>query len=170
MTHARIAGKGAHHEWAPITRGLALVIVAVLALTSCASVGDNPKTAVGGLGGAAVGGLIAAAAGGGGAGIAAGVLGGALLGGLVGNMLDDRDKKMAAQNTNNALESTPSGKTVAWKNPDTGNSGTVTPVKTYQQGNSYCREYQQTVTIGGQQERSYGTACRQPDGSWKIQN
>jgi surface antigen len=132
---------------------LALVMLAAVALTSCESFGDNPKTALGGLGGATVGGLIAAAAGGGGAGIAAGVIGGALLGGLVGNMLDDRDKKMAA-----------------WTNPDSGHSGTVTPVRTYQSGGTYCREYQQTVTIGGQQERSYGTACRQPDGSWKIVN
>jgi uncharacterized protein YcfJ len=66
---------------------LALVMLAAVALTSCESFGDNPKTALGGLGGATVGGLIAAAAGGGGAGIAAGVIGGALLGGLVGNML-----------------------------------------------------------------------------------
>ena len=35
-------------------------------------------------------------------------------------------------------------------------------------GGTYCREYQQTVTIDGKQERSYGTACRQPDGTWKI--
>ena len=34
---------------------------------------------------------------------------------------------------------------------------------------TYCREYQHTVTIDGKQEKAYGTACRQPDGSWKIQ-
>ena len=33
---------------------------------------------------------------------------------------------------------------------------------------TYCREYQQTVEIGGQRQNSYGTACQQPDGSWKI--
>src|SRR5262247_1954655 len=112
---------------------VAVALAAVVVLTSCTTVSENPKTAIGGLGGATVGGLIAAAAGGGGAAIAAGVIGGALLGGLAGNYLDERDKKMAAQNANNALETAPSGKTVAWKNPDTGNSGTVTPVKTYQQ-------------------------------------
>jgi surface antigen len=32
----------------------------------------------------------------------------------------------------------------------------------------YCREFQQTVTIGGKTEQAYGTACRQPDGSWQI--
>jgi surface antigen len=117
-----------------------------------------------------VGGLIAAAAGGGGAGIAAGVIGGALLGGLVGSYLDDRDKKMAADSASRALETAPSGQSVAWNNPDSGHSGTVTPVRTYQSGGTYCREYQQTVTIGGRPQQSYGTACRQPDGSWKIAN
>lgn len=33
---------------------------------------------------------------------------------------------------------------------------------------TYCREYQQTVTVGGRLQDSYGTACQQPDGSWKI--
>jgi surface antigen len=141
--------------------------VLIVALAGCAT-GDNTKTAIGGVGGAALGGLIAAAAGAGGVGIAAGVIGGALLGGLVGNMLDDRDKKMAAESANRALETAPSGKPVAWSNPDSGHSGTVTPVRTYQSDGTYCREYQQTVTIGGKQEQSYGTACRQPDGSWKT--
>lgn len=32
----------------------------------------------------------------------------------------------------------------------------------------YCREFQQTVQIGGQLEQAYGTACMQPDGSWQV--
>lgn len=32
----------------------------------------------------------------------------------------------------------------------------------------YCREYQRDVRVGGHMEQSYGTACRQPDGSWKV--
>jgi surface antigen len=142
------------------------VLLVVIAACSTGDVGT--KTAVGGLGGAALGGLIAGAAGGGGAAIAAGVIGGALVGGLVGNMLDERDKRMAAQSQNRALETTPSGQSVTWNNPDSGHSGSVTPIRTYQSGGTYCREYQQTVTIGGKQEQSYGTACRQPDGSWKV--
>jgi hypothetical protein len=31
-----------------------------------------------------------------------------------------------------------------------------------------CREFNTPVTIGGQQQQAYGTACLQPDGSWKI--
>jgi surface antigen len=162
--------RGGFNGWTSLVRAAAVATVAAFALASCATIEDNPKAAIGGLGGATVGGLIAAAAGGGGAGIAAGVIGGALLGGLVGNYLDDRDKKMAADSAHRALETAPSGQSVAWNNPDSGHSGTVTPVRTYQSGGTYCREYQQTVTIDGKPQQSYGTACRQPDGSWKIAN
>lgn len=31
-----------------------------------------------------------------------------------------------------------------------------------------CREFQQTVVIGGNTEDAYGTACLQEDGAWKI--
>ena len=31
-----------------------------------------------------------------------------------------------------------------------------------------CREYSSTITIDGQDQRSYGTACLQADGSWRI--
>lgn len=33
-----------------------------------------------------------------------------------------------------------------------------------------CREYQSTAVIGGQRQQTYGTACLQPDGSWRIVN
>jgi hypothetical protein len=32
----------------------------------------------------------------------------------------------------------------------------------------YCREYQALVFVGGQKQNGYGTACYQPDGSWKV--
>lgn len=35
-------------------------------------------------------------------------------------------------------------------------------------GGEYCREYTKPVRIGGERQESYGTACRQPDGSWRI--
>ena len=156
---------------AAVRKGFALVLLAVVVLTGCASVEESPKTTIGGLGGATVGGLLAAAAGGGGAGIAAGVIGGALLGGLLGNYLDQRDRQLQATAAHRAFETAPAGTAVPWTNPDNGHAGTVTPTRTYQTASgTYCREYQQTVTIGGQQERSYGTACRQPDGSWHIAN
>jgi surface antigen len=74
-----------------------------------------------------------------------------------------------SQTTNRTLESAPTGQAASWRNPDSGNSGTVTPTRTYQRsGGEYCREYTQTVRVGGKTEEAYGTACRQPDGTWKT--
>jgi surface antigen len=153
---------------------LPAVLVAALVTASCQEGGDSgsdfgPKTGIGAALGAAGGGLLGAAAGGGATGIAAGVLLGGLLGGATGSYLDDQDKRTAAAATQRALETKPSGTTTTWQNPDSGHSGSVTPVRTYQASNGqYCREYEQSVTIGGKPQKSYGTACRQPDGSWQI--
>src|SRR5262247_3257903 len=114
---------------------VAVLLLIVIATTGCATVEENPKTAIGGLGGAAFGGLIAAAAGGGGAAIAGAVIGGALLGGFAGNALDQRDKRLAAEAQQRALESARTGKSVSWTNPDTGHAGTITPTKTFQGAN-----------------------------------
>ena len=150
----------------------ALLLVGLLAATGCQQGGTSdfgPKTGVGAALGAAGGGLLGAAAGGGATGIAAGVLLGGLLGGATGSYLDDQDRRTAAATTQQALNDKPSGTTTAWRNPDSGNSGSVTPVRTYQTATGqYCREFEQTVTIGGKPQKSYGTACRQPDGSWQI--
>lgn len=35
-------------------------------------------------------------------------------------------------------------------------------------GEAYCREYQRTITIDGRPERAFGTACREPDGNWRV--
>ncbi|MDX9690225.1 MAG: hypothetical protein EOM37_08705 [Proteobacteria bacterium] len=31
-----------------------------------------------------------------------------------------------------------------------------------------CREYQSSAWVGGAQRQTYGTACLQPDGSWRV--
>ena len=100
---------------------------------------------------------------------AAGALLGAFLGNQVGQSLDRADRLAMQQSANTALETKPSGTAVAWHNPDSGNRGTITPQPAYQSNSgAYCREFQQTVTVGGKTEDAFGTACRQPDGSWKI--
>jgi surface antigen len=150
-------------------KGVTVVALIAILTTGCATIEANPKTTIGAVGGGTLGGLIAAAAGGNPAAIAASVVGGILVGGLVGNLLDERDKRLAAEAEQKALETAPTGRTVTWQNPDNGHSGKVTPVKTYQTASgSYCREYETNVNVGGQQEKAYGTACRQSDGSWKI--
>jgi len=101
--------------------------------------------------------------------IIAGTVLGALLGGEIGRQLDERDRLMMARTTQTSLEGARSGQVTQWRNPDTGVSGTITPKPAYTASSGQvCREFQQTVTIGGKTEQAFGTACRQPDGSWKI--
>src|SRR5262247_2604714 len=112
-----------------------VIMLIVIGTTGCATMQDNPRASIGALGGAAFGGLIAAAAGGGGAAIAGAVIGGALIGGFAGNALDQRDKRLAAEAQQQALESARTGQAVPWSNHETGHTGTITPTKTFQGAN-----------------------------------
>ncbi|MSP67587.1 MAG: glycine zipper 2TM domain-containing protein [Alphaproteobacteria bacterium] len=151
----------------------ALVGVAGLLAAGCAS-DSGPKQTVGTLGGAAIGGLLGAQIGGGTgqlAATAAGVLLGAYLGSEVGKSLDRADKLHMQKTTQTSLETTRSGTVTSWANPDSGHSGTVTPAQAYTASNGQaCRNFEQTVTVEGKTERATGTACRQPDGSWRVVN
>jgi len=157
------------------TIAVSLIALLSVATSSCTQLSEgvqnNPKAVLGALGGAALGGGIAALAGGGTGAIVGATLGGALLGGAAGHYLDNRDKQMAAQAAQRAFEQNQAGQPSVWKNPDSGNYGSITPTKTYQLANGqYCRQYEQTIVVGGQPQKAYGTACRQPDGTWSIQS
>ena len=151
---------------------LVLPVASVMALAACT--GPNaygPKQTVGGLGGAAAGGLLGAQFGSGSgqlAATAAGVLIGALVGSEIGRTMDSVDR-MKANAAVNRAHTAPLGETVVWNNPRTGNNGAVTPVRdgTSSSG-QYCREFQQMITVAGKTQQGYGTACRQPDGTWRI--
>ena len=145
-----------------------LSLAALIALAGCQEAG--PRAQMGGLGGAAAGGLLAASGHHASTeGIIAGVLLGGLIGSAIGDDLDHRDREEAHRAAYHALENSRSGDAIAWKNPDSGHYGSVTPTRTYQRNSGeYCREYQQSITVGGQVHQGYGTACRQPDGTWKI--
>ncbi|MDA0261090.1 MAG: RT0821/Lpp0805 family surface protein [Proteobacteria bacterium] len=150
---------------------IAVVSLAALALVACTD-GAGQKEGIGTLIGAAAGGL-AGAQFGKGRGQLAATAAGALLGAFVGNEVGkslDRADKLAMQSTvQQSLETAPMGTISSWQNPDSGNSGTVTPANTFQRTDgTYCREFSQTITVGGRTEEAYGTACRQADGSWKI--
>ncbi len=150
------------------------VIVAVLSVTLLAACQTDrgAKETIGGLGGAVLGGLLGAQVGGGSGRLVAtgaGAVLGALVGSSIGKSLDDVDKLKMERTTQATLEHVQTGQTSTWSNPDSGNSGTVTPTRTYQENSGeFCREYQQTIVVGGQEEEAFGTACRQPDGTWKI--
>lgn len=162
---------------------VATALVTVMMAGSLAACANSPyarnsapsggKTEVGTLLGA-LGGAVAGAQFGKGKGqlaaVAAGTLLGAALGNSIGQSLDQADLAYYNQTSQSALETGKTGQTVTWQNPDSGNSGTITPTRTYQSSGMYCREYTQTVRVGGKKQQAYGTACRQPDGSWQVQN
>lgn len=102
-------------------------------------------------------------------GVAVGTLLGAGIGHSIGASLDRADMSYYNQAQHSALQNGQNGQTLPWNNPQSGNSGTFTPTNYYQGSNGrYCREYNQTINIGGKVERGYGTACQQPDGSWQV--
>lgn len=155
--------------------GLICMSVAALGLAACNTTGQGTgavsKQTMGGLGGAVLGGVAGSQFGKGSGQLwmtGAGVLLGALVGSEIGSSLDRADLAYANQANQRAYKA-PVGETVRWNNPETGNYGSVTPTRDgYSSAGRYCREYQQTIVVGGKTESGYGQACQQPDGSWEI--
>jgi len=144
-------------------------LMAVSLLAACDS--TNSNEVAGTLIGAAIGaGLGAHAHGRGeGAAIAFGAMAGGLIGNRVGHELDEAERIKQERATYHALEYGRSYDTTGWYDPDQGARGSVTPQPGYyNRDGRYCREFQQSIIIDGQEQRGYGTACRQPDGSWEI--
>lgn len=100
--------------------------------------------------------------------VGVGALAGALIGGQIGKTMDEHDRQLLQKSSQQALEFSPSGSSVEWRNPDNGHHGSITPTRTVRESGQYCREYQQEIVIGGEKKKAYGKACRQPDGQWKI--
>lgn len=144
------------------------VMVAAVMLAGC----GIPKEEIGAVVGAGLGGLAGSLIGNGGGQLVAvgvGTMLGAIMGSEIGKSLDRADKLAMAHAQHEALEYGKSGSVSTWENPDTDNSGEIVPKPAYQQADgTYCREFAQTITVGGKMESAYGTACRQPDGTWKL--
>jgi surface antigen len=150
---------------------LASALALVITLPACQTDSWGQKEGVGTVGGAALGGLLGNQFGGGtGKTIftATGVLLGAWLGNEIGASLDNADKQQYSRAETRAYTA-PIGQQITWNNPESGNSGVITPTRDgYTNTGAYCREFQQKITVGGQVQQAYGRACQQPDGSWKI--
>lgn len=141
-----------------------IIMLSSLTLLSCA---QTSKQDVGMVSGAVIGGVAGSAIGRGQGRIVGGVLGavvGGFLGSAIGKSMDDTDRL----NAQLALERQRDNQPSVWVNPNNGNRYEVTPIRTYQpQPDRYCREFTSTVTIAGKKQQTYGTACRQPDGTWQ---
>ncbi len=153
---------------------LSAALLAGPVLSGCQQAQNNPKQTTGAVGGAALGGLLGSQFGGSTewkmAAVGLGVLLGGLAGSEIGRSLDNADRT-AMQQASQQAYSAPVGETITWNNPQSGNRGTFTPVNDgYTNTGQYCRQFRSTVTIDGRLEEATGTACRQPDGTWKVVN
>lgn len=153
---------------------LMMMVVASMSLAACESIQNGgTKQTVGTAGGAVLGGILGSKVGGGSGQLwatGAGALIGALVGSEIGQSLDRADQQYLGQ-ANTTAQSAPIGETITWNNPESGNYGSVTPTRDgYADSGVYCREYQQTIVVGGQEQVGYGTACQQADGTWQILN
>jgi surface antigen len=97
-----------------------------------------------------------------------GVVAGAVAAADIGHSLTETDRPIALQAEYEALEYGRAGQPVAWRNPDSGNRGVVTAGTTYEVNRLDCREYTHNVIIGGRTRVARATACRQPDGVWRV--
>jgi len=97
---------------------------------------------------------------------------GQLVGALIGKPiedapLDETDKPLAAQATRRAW-TLPVGEKSTWKNDKTGHEGFVISTRDgWRTSGVYCREYQETVTIGKDTYQGYAASCKDAQGAWK---
>ncbi len=141
------------------------VIASLVTLTACNPTKQDVGTLIGTGAGAYAGSQI-----GNGTGQLAAVAIGALLGGYIGGNIGQNMDDLDRYRTNSTLETSPTGNTVAWNNPDSGIDYKVTPTNTYEQASGPCRDYTTEAVIDGRAEVVHGTACRQSDVSWHAVN
>lgn len=148
---------------------VALVAASLLGACENAKVGQTTGAILGGVGG----GLLGSQFGGGTGKLVMTALGaalGAYAGSELGKKLDTADKEEVIKAEGKAHDA-PVGQTVAWSNPESGHSGTVTPVTEATDAKGrVCREYKSTILVDGKEEAVNGTACKQPDGTWSVSN
>jgi surface antigen len=147
----------------------AIALACLLAISGCSNTYQGRNEQAGLVIGGVLGGLLGNQVKGHGPGrtaaVIVGTLAGAYIGGSIGRSMDETDRLRTAA----ALEGVRTGVPSSWRNPDTGNAYTVTPTRTYETSAGPCREYTIDASIAGKMEKVYGTACRQADGTWRIQ-
>ncbi len=147
---------------------ISVALAGVIGLSACSTT-NGPNEQAGMVIGGVLGGLLGNQVGKGSgrtAAVIVGTLAGAAIGGSIGQSMDETDRLKTAR----TLETVRTGVPSSWRNPDTGNQYTVVPTRTYETSSGPCREYSMDAVISGRHEKVYGTACRQPDGSWRAQN
>jgi surface antigen len=152
-------------------RHVRIAAIAVLPILVGACGPEGPSKAdtglvVGGIAGGIIGNQV-----GKGSGNVLATMAGAVVGGIVGSeigrSMDEQDRMYARQAEYAALEEGESDRPRRWRNPDNGRYGDVVPGRPYKRSGVDCRDYTHTVYIDGRPQTMHGTACRNPDGSWR---
>lgn len=150
---------------------VAILTAATLAVAGCSGDGRGISNQDAGIGiGALAGGLLGSTVGKGGGRVAATIVGafvGGVVGSEIGRRMDEHDRRLAQQAEYDAFERGNSGRARVWRNERNGNYGEVVPSRPYRRGSVDCRDYTHTVYIDGRPETMRGTACRNPDGTWR---
>ncbi len=89
---------------------------------------------------------------------------GAGLGSVAARAMDASDRRIAAT----ALDILPDGDSSAWRNRETGDSFVFTPTRSFERRGVRCRDFRLVVAVGGRTDGIGASACRQPDGTWRI--
>ena len=151
-------------------KALVAGVIAMFAVVSGCADGSGQKQDAGLAVGAIAGGILGSAAGRGNGRIAGAIVGsvvGGIVGSEIGRSMDRQDRLLAQRAEFDAFERGPSGRPVRWNNPDNGRYGDVVPMESYRRGEYDCRDYTHTVYIDGRPQVMRGTACRNPDGTWR---
>jgi surface antigen len=103
-----------------------------------------------------------------GSGKTAAIIGGALLGALVGGAIGADMDEQDRLRTQQILETYPDASPSSWRNPNNGYTYKVTPLYTYETAQGPCRDYETEAYIDGRRQSVRGSACREPDGTWRA--
>jgi surface antigen len=69
---------------------------------------------------------------------------------------------------NEALEDTPDGQKLEWRNPDTGAGGTITVVDTHNDYDTTCRTIHTATEAGGRKGAGSYRLCLAEDQTWQF--
>ncbi len=99
---------------------------------------------------------------------AVGPVEGGLMGAEVGRSLSDADRKIALKAEYEALEYGRAGQPTEWRSRSGEVSGKIEVGSVSQVNSLDCREYTHNISFGGRMRVVKGTACREPNGTWRI--
>lgn len=159
---------------APARRWVASTLLVMLAVAACSQVTDDTgltKSQQGGIvGGAAAGALVAAAADAGTGWIAGAAVLGAAAGGGIATLGGEGESSRPTQGTLDQFAASPPGSERTWRDPATGDHGTVKILSAFQKPDgTSCKRLEETMWLTGSgEQRINATACATADGHWQI--